>query len=144
MSSIVIESQRSAVSDQRFSVLGMSSIAIESQRSAIRDQRFSVFCSQSAIPQSPLPHSAIINHQSSIINHQFPTPHSPLPTQYTPTVVCPAILLNGRTPLTPSHGYLSQGFSRSPSSRSRKPGMNVSRVNVVSRTRPVSRRFRSP
>src|SRR5262245_66666662 len=44
--------------------------------------------------------------------------------QYTPTVVVDAKPRYGRTPLTPSHGYLSYGSSRSPSSRSRKPGTN--------------------
>src|SRR4029079_7789050 len=57
--------------------------------------------------------------------------------QYTPTVVDAASLRNGRTPLTPSHGYFSYGGSRSPSSRSRNPGTKVSFVSVVSRTRPV-------
>ena len=57
--------------------------------------------------------------------------------QYTPTTVVFASSRNGRTPLTPSHGYFSVGFSRSPSSRSRKPGMNVSFVSVYSFTRPV-------
>ena len=42
--------------------------------------------------------------------------------QYTPTVVVAAKPRYGRTPLTPSHGYFSHGGSRSPSSRSRKPG----------------------
>src|SRR3990172_6953011 len=57
--------------------------------------------------------------------------------QYTPTVVVFANSWNGRTPLTPSHGYFWCGFSRSPSSRSRNPGMNSSFVIVYSFTRPV-------
>ena len=44
----------------------------------------------------------------------------------------------GRTPLTPSQGYGSHGFSRSPSSRSIKPGTKSSLVSVVNFTRPVS------
>ena len=55
----------------------------------------------------------------------------------TPTVVVAANSWNGRTPLTPSQGYFSYGASRSPSSRSRKPGMKNSFVSVVSITRPV-------
>src|SRR6266852_6883742 len=43
-------------------------------------------------------------------------------TQYTPTVVAAAIARYGFTPLTPSHGYFSEGGSRSPSSRSWKRG----------------------
>ena len=57
--------------------------------------------------------------------------------QYTPTVVASARRLKGRTPLTPSQGYFSYGGSRSPSSRSRKPGMNSSLVSVYSLTRPA-------
>src|SRR5262249_7147592 len=58
-------------------------------------------------------------------------------SQYTPTRVVDANPWKGRTPLTPSHGYAVQGGSRSPSSRSRKPGMKNSLVSVVRRTRPV-------
>src|SRR5438128_10458422 len=57
--------------------------------------------------------------------------------QYTPTTVVAAKPRYGLTPLTPSHGYLALGFSRSPSSRSWKRGMKSSLVNVVSITRPV-------
>lgn len=57
--------------------------------------------------------------------------------QYTPTVVVAAISWNGRTPLMPSHGNLSNGCSRSPSSRSGNRGMKNSLVSVVSRARPV-------
>ena len=59
-------------------------------------------------------------------------------SRYTPTVVCCATPRNGFTPLMPSQGYFSQGGSRSPSSRSRKPGTKNSFVSVVSFTRPVS------
>lgn len=58
--------------------------------------------------------------------------------QYTPTVVVFANTWNGRVPEMPSHGYFSCGFSRSPSSRSMKPGMKSSLVMVYSFTRPVS------
>src|SRR5690606_31253093 len=67
-----------------------------------------------------------------------PAQNRQLDHQYTPTVVVAAKPRYGRTPLTPSHGYCSQGGSRSPSSRSRNPGMKSSFVSVVSLTRPVS------
>lgn len=57
--------------------------------------------------------------------------------QYTPTVVVAAISWNGRTPLTPCHGYFADGASRSPSSRSANRGTKNSFVRVVRRTRPV-------
>ena len=57
--------------------------------------------------------------------------------QYTPTVVVAASSWNGRTPLTPSHGYFALGGSRSPSSRSANRGTKNSFVNVVNSTRPV-------
>ncbi len=60
------------------------------------------------------------------------------PVQYTPTVVASAKRRNGRVPLMPSQGNSSQGGSRSPSSRSKKPGMKNSLVSVVSFARPVS------
>jgi len=43
----------------------------------------------------------------------------------------------------PSHGYCAHGGSRSPSSRSRKPGTKNSRVSVVSFTRPNRNRMGS-
>jgi tannase/feruloyl esterase len=58
--------------------------------------------------------------------------------QYTPTVVVAAKPRNGRTPLTPSQANRPAAGSRSPSSRSRKPGMKNSFVSVVSLTRPVA------
>src|SRR3954451_18245260 len=57
-------------------------------------------------------------------------------SQYTPTTVVAAKPRNGLTPLTPSQAYFGVGFSRTPSSRSRKRGMNNSFVKVVSITRP--------
>src|SRR5437899_5755652 len=63
--------------------------------------------------------------------------HLSLVIQYTPTVVVAAKPRNGRTPLTPSQGYFSQGLSLSPSSRSRKPGTKNSLVRVVSLILPV-------
>src|SRR5262249_47821825 len=62
---------------------------------------------------------------------------APCSSQYTPTVVVAAKPRNVRTPLTPFQGYFADGGSRSPSSRSRKFGMNSSFVSVVSLTRPV-------
>jgi putative acetyltransferase len=61
----------------------------------------------------------------------------PASPQYTPTVVVAANPRNGRTPLTPSQEKRSVSGSRSPSSRSRKPGMKNSFVSVVNFTRPA-------
>src|SRR5215213_7684911 len=57
--------------------------------------------------------------------------------QYTPSTTALWKREKGRTLRTPSHGYSSQGGSRSASSRSRKRGMKNSFVRVVKRTRPV-------